>query len=166
MKRQDVLKLKEGLTAVGSLKGKSENRVKFVYAVAKNQSKVDSEIDALKAAIEPTEKFKEFEEKRIKINEKYCRRDENDKPIEEKSKDGVPVYTFDDAEKKKRDKDVESLFEESKSVLDERQEQVDKYNEMLKEDIDLELHKVKIDFVPDDITAAQMGLIQDMIDEE
>ena len=62
-------------------------------------------------------------------------------------------------------KDFEALKEENKSVLEERDAQIDEGNRLLDEEITIELYKIKLADVPEDITGEQMETVYQIIEE-
>lgn len=153
MTNQDLINLYEGLDKVKDLKG-----FKFAYAVVRNSNKIKTEITNLEETLKTTEKFNEFETKRIELNKKYAKKDEKGEPIIEKD-----AYILEN--KEEFEKEYELLKEEYKEEITKREEQNKELVKFLKEETTFELFKVKKEDVPQDITPAQMGGIISIIEE-
>jgi hypothetical protein len=153
MTRNDIVQLNGGLISVADLRG-----VKFSYAVAKNKSIIKAEIEALEASVAPSEGFVEFNNKRIAICMDMCAKDDDGQPI---IVDGN--YTSDD-EGAMMSK-VKELQEEYKDVLSDRDDQLKRANSLLEEEIDINLYKVSVEYIPEDITPSQMESIFLIIEE-
>lgn len=153
MKKQDALNLFQGLNTLAGLKG-----VKFSYAVAKNINILKGEVESLEKSITPSEEFSEYDKKRIELAKKYAELDESG---ELKSKDFKIIFT-DEAGFKKA---LAPLLEEYKDALAKRDEQMKEYAELLKEESDVQLHKLKIEDVPEDISTEQMYVLYPIIEE-
>lgn len=151
MRKSELLKFEAGLNSVSNLKG-----VKFAYAVAKNLSKVKPEIEAIKKSSEPYENLNEYEKLRLELCEKHAKRDDKGVIITESQQ-----YVMEDI--KVFNKAFDKLRKESKEALNQRDDQIKKLEEFLKEESTLELHKIKIEDLPEEITAIQITGIEEMI---
>lgn len=142
------------LANLGGLKG-----VKFSYGVAKNINIINQEIETFKKAIEPTEDFTTFENERIELCKKHAKKDENNEPLlkDENRYDIVDEVAF--------NKELDTLKEKHKKALDEREQQLKDYANLLKEETTVTLHKIKLADVPEEITVAQLESIYDIIEE-
>ena len=76
MKRQDLYTLLNGFEAVKDLKG-----VNFAYARAKNKKLVLAELELLKGVLKDSDRFAEYDKKRIELCEVHCKKDKNKKPV-------------------------------------------------------------------------------------
>jgi len=154
MKNSELAPLHRALTNVGNLKG-----VKFSYAVAKNMSIIEKELEIIgetKAAKDFLEFDKQRQEKRLKLLEKHAKKDEDGKPIKKENGD----YELESISK--FTKEVSALFE---IEYEANKEVVDEYQKLLDQEAEIEFHKVKLENVPEDITTGQMNLIFPIIDE-
>lgn len=151
MLNKQLQTIAKGLNAVGNLKG-----VKFAYAVAKNKVLVDRELEILQTAINPNEKFKKYEEERIKLCEVFAEKDEKDKPKMENNE-----YIITD--RVKFDKELDKLQKELSAVVAERDAQVKEFNELLNKESDFKPFMIEYEDVPTDITSDSMSLIVDLI---
>ena len=155
MKNSDLFTFAEGLRSVGDLCGP-----KFVYAVAKNARIVQVEVDALQAGMKFSEAAQKYDEERVSLCKKYALENGNGEP-----KVNGQEYEIDPACRADFDSALKQLRIDHKSAVDERQKQIDEFNALMDEDTAIELHKVSREHIPENITAAQMGVIFDMIEE-
>lgn len=152
MKKRELYDLLAGLESVKGLKG-----VKFAYARAKNKKLVLDEIQLFEESIKPSDKFLEYNKKRIELCEKYCQKDKENNPIIKNNK-------YCGLERNNEfEKEIELLNEESKEVINEKKGLEEEYNKMLMEEIELNFHKILLDDVPIDITGQQLELIMPII---
>ena len=154
MKRSEVIALYRALNNLGRLSG-----VKFAYAVNRNIKQLQTEIDAVQKAIEPTSEFSAFEKERVKVAEEYAEKDGKGKPKVENGQ-----YVFGDKldEYQKR---YDKLIEEHKPAVDAREKQIEDVNKLLDEEVEVNLYKIPLASVPEGITTAEMNKIMPIIDE-
>lgn len=153
MKRLKLVELFQGLQSVKNLKG-----VKFSYGVAKNINILKPEIEALQKSVEMTEEFQKYEEERIALARNHAVKDEKGVAM---MKDGSFVIADMDAWKK----DFKEFNEPYKEVIAKRDEQIKEYNKLLEEEVAVELYKIKMEDVPQDITTGQLEGIFPVIEE-
>lgn len=153
MTNEKLINIGMALANLGGLKG-----VKFSYGVAKNINIINQEIETFKKAIEPTETFTAFENERIELCKKHAKKDENNEPILiENNYDIVDEVAF--------NKELDTLKVKHKKVLDEREQQLKDYSNLLKEETTVTLHKIKLADIPEEITVAQLESIYEIIEE-
>jgi len=148
--------IEEGKQAVkegADLKG-----VKFNYGILKNINKIKPEIESLQESSKPTPEFQEFEKKRVELAKECAKKDDKDKPVIEGDQ-----YQIED--RKAFDKKLDKMREESKVTIDAREKQIEEYNKMLDEEVSIDLYKIKLDVIPEDITSEQMNSISEIIEE-
>lgn len=160
MKKSEVLSLYKSLNQLGALSG-----VKFAYAVAKNINILKNEVESLDKALEPEEKFQEFEKERVALLEKHADKDEGGKPKKETSDNGSEQYVMGD-NLKKFEKEFEVLKKDHKEAVDARDKQIDEYTKLLETDAEVTLHKLKMEDIPESITTRQLAGIYDIIEEK
>jgi len=108
---------------------------RFNFAVSRTLSNIQPiAADVLKARETGVERFIEFEEKKKLLVQEY-------------STDG----NFETDEKKQECQEkVNELAEEYKDALDERQKEVDIYNEILGEEVEVDIVQCRFEALPDD----------------
>lgn len=150
MKYSDVLDRHEKLSSIEDIKG-----VKVNYAISRNISILKPVIDSLMICLKSSDRYKEYEKKRLKIAEKHAQKDKVGKPVIE---DNIFIGLIGNEE---FTKEFEALKEEYKDALIEKEKQIDEYNSMLDEDIKEEIipHLIKIEDIPEDITTKQMNAL-------
>lgn len=158
MKRTEIVNLYNGLNSVGNLVG-----VIFGYAVNKNLAILKPEIEALQKALTPSEKFLEYDVKRVDIVKKYAKKDEKGEFVllEVGGKKSYDVAGQEDTV----ENEVKPLKEEYKAAIEDNEKQMIEYNTLLEQESNVELYKVKLENVPKDITAAQMTAIFPIVEE-
>lgn len=151
MKRKDLYMYMDALSNVTELKG-----VKFAYTLIKNKKKIEEEIKILEEVVKASEDFSIYENQRIRLCEIHCEKDDNGKPIILENKYKIlDIQSFDN--------ELNSLKEKHMSSILERERQINEYNKMLEEDIEINLSKIDFIDIPTDITTAQLESIEFMV---
>jgi len=156
MKRSELLNFNRALATVGHLKG-----IKFAYARAKNIKAISPEVESCQEALQPSKKFSEYDKKRVDVCKEYCNKDGDGNPI---IRDGSYVG-IEPNENSHFDKEHGKLKEEYSEVIEERKKAVDEYNELLEEEVEIELYMLKLENVPEQISADQLHGMMPMIEE-
>ena len=141
----------DALSNVTELKG-----VKFAYTVIKNKKKIEEEIKLLEEVVKASEGFSIYEQQRIQLCELHCEKDENGRPVISENK-----YKILDVEK--FDGELGQLKDKYMSDILERERQINEYNRMLEEDIDINLSKLDFNDIPTDISITQLESIEFMV---
>ena len=155
MTKSESVALFNSLNTLGKLKG-----VKFAYAVSKNVSTLKTELESLEKVSAMSKEYEEFEKKRVAMVESFSKKDNEGNP-EKKGNN----YIIEDGKQEELDKAFEALKAENQELWDSRLKQIDEFNELLKTDSTVVLHKVSLNDVPADITVEQMHAITAIIDE-
>jgi len=154
--KQQIFDLYKGLNAVGHLRG-----AKFAYAIARNISKLQPEIDALNKAYATSDDFVVYDKERAKLAENHAIKVDG-KP-QKTIENGMAKYVIEDQEK--FDKELKVLQEKHKEAVDKRQKQLEDFQEILKEETEIELYFISAEYIPEDIKAQEMAGILLIIDE-
>lgn len=144
VKRSEIVAIHHAFRGMGEIEGNP----KFTYAVSKNKKLILPEIEALADAEKLSPELVEYDKKRISLCEKYCNKDENGKPITVPLPSGGTGYDGLGDDNKKFTDAIGKLQAEYKDVLDARQKQMEKVNELLDEEIEIEVHCLKVDDLP------------------
>jgi len=155
VKRNELTKLTQAFNNVKDLSG-----IKFAYAITKNKRKIQQELDTLKEIFKPIAEYDKYEQDRVKLCNELCDKDENNNPVI-KNNQFVGLEKNEDFNKK-----VKILQETYKSAIEERENQIKEYNTLMSEEVEIELHKVKLVDVPQNISSKQLESIFVIIDEE
>lgn len=153
MKKTDILSLYKGLNSLTGLRG-----VKFTYGVAKNIRVLHDEITALEKAVEADAKFQEYDTARVALAKEHAEKDEKG---EAKVNNNQYVIT----DKGAFEKEHEKLRDEFSEAITARENQLLEYKSLLEENVEVELHKINISQVPEDISTEQMFAILPIIEE-
>jgi len=154
MTKGQLVELFSTLNTLGKLQG-----VKFTYAVARNIAALKNEVEAINKSLEPSSEFMVYDKERVELAQKFAKKDEKDKPLTENNR-----YVMED--EKGFDKAFAKLQEKHKEIIEKREKQFKDYIELLAEEAgNIELYKVKLEHVPEPITALQMNGILPIIDE-
>lgn len=154
VKRVELMQLGNSFNAVSDLKG-----VKFAYAILKNKKIIANELEVLQTLAKPNPKFREYETKRVALCEEYCDKDEKGKPKVEKNN----YVGLEENEKFKEE--LNKLQEEYKSVLDNQNKKREEYITLMQEEIEIDLYKVILDNLPEDITPKQLESIKLIVED-
>jgi hypothetical protein len=156
MKRKDFGPAIDALNSVSEVKG-----VKFAFAVLKNRRKLESQIEddrtIFEEILKPSEGFKEYEDKRISLCESSSEKDEEGKAITEGDR-----YKIIDMVK--FNNDLNELTEEYQDVVDDRKKQIEEYNSLMEENIELDFQKVGFNDLPEELTENQLRSLEFMLD--
>jgi len=151
---QNIIELNESLQRVGNLSG-----IKFAYVVARNKNKIKSEIDSFQEAIKQSNDFQEYEKKRAELCELHAKKDEKGKSI-------INGNEYEIDNQQAFEAQLKVLRDGNKEVIEAREKQINDFNSFLKEESKLELYKVDLKDVPENITTEQMSSIISIIKEE
>ena len=158
MTNNDLFKLLQGLNSVGNCKG-----ARFAYCVAKNVEKLTAECKLLEKQMEPSDKFKEYETKRIGLVSKYCDKNEDGSP--KLTPESTFVFDGGNTAPKGLIDEIDVLRSSYDTEIIERNKQVEDFNILLSDESDFVPSKIKNEFLPDDITVAQVTSIMAIIED-
>jgi len=151
MKRKELYLHLQSLETIKDLKG-----VKFSYSILKNKRKFEEEIKLFEEVIKPNNKYEEYEKRRITLCEIHS----------EKNDDGTPVIVGDKyklIDMELFNIELEVLKEEYEEIISERIKQINEYNLILEEEINIDVAKINFIDLPVDITPKQLESIEFMI---
>jgi hypothetical protein len=157
MKNWELLNLYQVLSSASDLRG-----VKFSYFVVKNLGLLEREIKNLSESVKASKEYAEFEDKRIDLAKKHAEKNEKGEP---KTKEENGKNVFDIKNIDKFNKEFDALKKKYSKALDEREKQIKEYNELIEQDNDITLHKIKLDDIPENISVAQMKGIEYLIEK-
>lgn len=153
MTNKKLIELYNGLLGITNLKG-----VKFSYAVAKNINIIEREVDVLRTTTKESDDFKKYEAERIELCIKHAKKDPNGEPMIAGKQYLMEDFVAFNVE-------FEALKETNKVLLGIRKAQFDDYNKLLEVENSIELFKINISEIPEDVTTAQMGVLYPIITE-
>lgn len=156
VKRSDLFLMQNAVNALAHVKGSC----KFAYALAKNKKFLDDEVNLMREGVNPKQDFIAYEKARIALCEKFAEKDENDKPK-------IAGGQYQGLENNKKfQAEMGKLVEEYKEKIEERKAQLESFNEMIKEEVELEMWAIKLGEIPNEISADQIGVLTSLIVEE
>lgn len=158
---QQVIELYAGLKNVTSLSG-----AKFSYAVLKNLKKLEKFIKDLDEANQVSDKFLEFDEKRMALIDKYGVKENGVLQTHKVEKDGKSYEEYTLTDEKAFKADFKVLERQYLDVIEQRKQQLKQFNLMLSQKIEFEPHMIKPIDLPDQITAKQIDSILSIIEEQ
>ncbi len=144
-----------------SLKG-----AKFGFALLKNIDKLSAEIKTLEAARNIPEAYKEYEQKRIALCEKYAEKDEKGQPkkIQRGPNSFDYAITPDNSD---FIQETDKLREEYATALEEFKGTEAEYKTLLSaENAEFKLSMVNFEDVPSDISVELMSVVKPFIKDE
>lgn len=155
IKRKEVGIYLEGLGSVSNIVAD----YKFAYAVSKNFNKFKSEYEKIreKQLPEKTKELDKFEAEKLKLIEIHGERNVSGKLILNNGK-----YKIKDEEKYQKEHD--ELLDKHKTVKSQLENHVKEYSKYLDDVIEIEIHTIKKDILPEKISANQLNAIDFMID--
>jgi len=132
---RELADLMQGLIAVKDLKG-----VRFSLQVTKNINLIKAELEHIEEAAKPSEEFLEIA-KQVQVIEKSGKTEEEMKA------------------------EVAKIEEDNAELVADRKKQIDEFNNMLEDEIEISLFKISEKHLPEDITAQQLMGINQLIKE-
>ena len=156
MKNKKLFEILQKKETLSGIKG-----IKIAYAINKNIKLVKDEVEALQASLIPSDGYKKFDEDRIAIAKKYCKKDENGKEIVNNDN-----FVFEGDNQDKAEKEFKELQKKHENDIEERKKSVEEYNKMLDEECNVAFHKFPEIALNNDITVGQLELIEDWIDDK
>ena len=136
---------------------------RFNFAVSRNILNLQPIAAELLKAREPgIERFKDFEQKKEDIIRKYAILDERGNPI---ILNDVIQFSSEE-EKEKGQLEVNNLIEEYRDALNERQKEIDIYNEILRQDVEVDIVQCSFNALPDNFNFDVLRCLVKETDEE
>lgn len=154
MKNKELIELYNSLSGITGLKG-----VQFNYAVSRNISKIKPEIESLQKSVDQSEEYKKFDLERIELVKKLAKKDEKGEPI-------LMGNSYDVEDIAEFTKEFDILKSLNKDVIDIREKQLEEFNTLLEQENPIELYKIKLNSIPEEITTEQMKSLSSLIIEE
>lgn len=151
MKRRELYNYFQALNSVGDLKG-----VKFAYTIIKNKKVIEEEIKDLEEVVKANPEFEKYEQERIQLCELHSEKDQNGKALIEDQKYKIIDQT-------KFDVELETLKGKYGESINERFRQIDEYNKMLDENVEMDIKKLNFDDLPENITTDQLESLTFMV---
>lgn len=128
--------------------------VKFSYFIAKNKISIKGEIDAITAAQEPSEKFKDFDNQRGTLAKEMADRvPGTDDPIIEGNQYKIEINKI------KFERQLTKLRTKFQTAITEREKQIEAFNTLLTEEIEFEGYPIELGSLPNQIEPSVMEVL-------
>lgn len=138
-------------------KRKNNNKY-FSFFIIRNIHHLLAEIQSistLRQSMVPSERISEYDNKRIKIAERLCKKDTEGTPIYKYSNDNFgntqPSYIFDEMEQKQFADELKQLSTEYIEDLNEYEASVNEFAVLMNEEVEVDVVKISFANIPDDI---------------
>ena len=160
LKNYQIMDLAEAFMRIGKMGIVSTK--KFSYALVLNDDRIQSNVKAITEIARPSEFYIEYEQKRQEIISKYADSDADGNIILADNR----WVVFKEGTKETAMDEMSTLNEEYKDILESRNKDIDEYNELLDSDVELNIHMVDLDDVPEEVgkDLFLMKLLMHMID--
>lgn len=136
----------------------------LTYPYEKNKREIIAEVRLWEKTLDESKDFQEYSQKRIGVCEKFCDRDDKNKPImigTPPNQRYVGLETHDEFQA-----EWDKLKKKYKKAIDEQQEKLDDFNKKMDVDIEFEMHLIPKNVIPFDLPDSQMEVLFLMIDPE
>lgn len=151
MKNQELFTLYQGL------KNLNLTGIKLNFAIIKNMKLLEAEIESIQKTLKSDEQFEEFEKKRVELLDKYGLKRNGNFVLENNQ------VVLKDAEG--FDKEFSVIQEQYADVISSRLKQLKEYSELLQQENDIQLKKIDISWMPEDIETKDMNILYPLIEE-
>lgn len=151
MKNQELFTLYQGL------KNLNLTGIKLNFAIIKNMKLLEAEIESIQKTLKSDEQFEEFEKKRVELLDKYGLKKNGNFVLENNQ------VVLKDAEG--FDKEFSVIQEQYADIISSREQQLKEYSELLQQENDIQLKKINISWIPEDIKTKDMNVLYPLIEE-
>jgi DNA-binding transcriptional ArsR family regulator len=137
-------------------------KTKFSYAILTNLAVLESLIEIIKKVSDPSEDFKKYDIERVELAKKYSEKGGDGQPIVENNSyklvgDGLTKFN----------EEFEKFKRLNKDTLDKRVKQLKEVEELLQEDVEVTLQKVKLEILPEEgLTPAMLKIMNVILEKE
>jgi predicted transcriptional regulator len=136
---------------------------KGAYAISKNKRLIESEVKSIQDAYSNRkipEGVMKFEEERLEACKLFSNKDEAGEALVINSRFVIPPEKLEEF-----DKTISELSEKHAEALAEKDKLEKELADLLQEEIDLPLHKMKFTDIPDNVSASQLDILGEMIED-
>lgn len=154
-----TLKLKEVLDLNKALVDLNLKGSKFSYAVAMNITRLKPEVDSIMASNKQRDDFSAYDKERIELAKKHAEKDSSGRPI-------IIGNSYKLENQEEFQKEFTELKEKHKEAIDYREQQNKELDELLETETVIDLYKIGIEEVPEEITTKQMTDIFHIIESQ
>lgn len=158
MKNRDILKLWHGLSKLHDKKN-----TKLSFSILRNKKLIKDIVESLKTVqLQPVEGQTEFEKDRLALCEKHAAKDEAGNAVKI-TENGQLAYKIEHTHEFSRELlDLFNIHKIYRSNLEKKQEEFEK---ILDEEVSVNLIKININDLPDDLTELEISSIEEILYE-
>lgn len=146
--------LKQEINNIKQLKG-----AKLSYYITLNIDIINEKIQQILQTITPNNDYLEYEQTRIDICEKYCKRDENGNLIKIQIDENKFEYDV-DINNPDWNIAMNNLKTKYSNTIEYRNNQITAYNKLLQQECDIDLNMFTLDIISDDVTVELMSILK------
>jgi hypothetical protein len=140
---------------------KSENKM-LTYAIIKNKKAIESEVEALNEALKlDSDDYIKYVTEIREVANKYGAKDEDGNIIPTPT----GFRTVDGTDQEEVQSIVNEINEKYKEVIEAREKQMEEYNNMLNDEVEIEFSPIKLANMPDTVEEKTISLLFDIIEE-
>lgn len=152
MTNKQVVELGNSMIYAASVTGKSDNYIKYLYAVKRTTDGGASQLKAISESYVLPESYQAYEKERIALAESFAKKDASGKPIIKDDAVGNKTYDIfleDGTVIPEFTEKFEALKETHKEALKEFKDMEDKYNYLLGEETEVAYYPISLAHIPD-----------------
>jgi len=144
---------------IGKFEKEDKVPTKFAWALMRTKKKLKALVDSMNELRQPSEEIQEYEKKRIALCEEYSEKDEDGKPVIENQN-----YKILEGKREALDEEIKKLRDENKEAFDAQEAKMKELDELMEEEADVEVYKVKEQYLPDTISVGDLQILEPMIE--
>lgn len=160
VKNKQILQMQNTITQVAT---KDIGSVKFRWGISRNVDIINRESEAIEKFRKPSDKFVEFERKREETVQKFAEMDETG---QYRVDDRFRQYIVAPEKRDDLEKALDPLREEFKDAIEDREEQLRDFNELLEEETEVDFYRVDTDYIPEQLLAIEMSMLGPIWDDK
>jgi hypothetical protein len=160
--REKVLALYGLINHLSSL----NHSVKFHYLMLKNKTLLQGEVDSLQKAQTPSEEYLKIDKERVALCERFATKDEAGKCLTQPDSKGNEIYVMTSESKKLFEDEIAKFKEDHKDIIGSFEQQKKDFQELLKEEVEIDFHKIPVDLLPEKMVGREVELLFDFIEED
>ena len=150
IKNRDILEIQKILTQYANTTDPW-----FTFGAYQNLDAIEGTVKSLEAARKPASEFMRYEEKRMELVKKFCRKDENGKPITRQVPFGQGMFQtiFDVEDEAALEDAVKELRaqDDNEAILESEEKRKARYEELLDEETEVNVFTMKQSDAPENI---------------
>lgn len=156
--KRDLLRLNNAISAI---EGKPFNR-KFSYFLAQHKLQLKNEISMIEEVRKMSDEFKEYDDKRAQLAKEHSDKNPDGSPKIE-NQQFVITLKYDTFQE-----ELANLREEHKKVIEDREEQLKDFDDILNKETEYDGAKIDLEDIPDNIepVVIEVLLSAGLVDEE